>query len=208
MSETTPNYLPTQRDERGRFIKGNPGGPGNPFAREMARRRALVASVFTDERILILSEVLFEKAKAGNMQAMNLAFKYAIGMPTPANDPDRVDLEEQKMKLEAPTMADLVAGSRNKLSAEETNEWMDSCETSARHTHLQAIRNEVRRRERKADKKARRDARRQARREKRDAANPPSPNGANGTVHPSPNGANGEYRPPRTGGTPVPPIGG
>jgi hypothetical protein len=185
----------------------------------MARRRALVASVFTDERILILSEVLFEKAKAGNMQAMNMAFKYAIGMPTPANDPDRVDLEEQKMKLEAPTTADLAVGSRNKLTAEETNEWMDSCENTARHTHLQAVRNELRRRDRKADKKARRDARRQARREKREAANPPSPNGANGSVHPSPNGANGEFRPSplgigpasssvRTGGTPVPPLGG
>jgi hypothetical protein len=48
-------------------------------------------------------------------------------------------------------MAELTAGSRNKLSAEETNEWMDSCETSARHTHLQAVRNEVRRRERLAE---------------------------------------------------------
>ena len=34
------------RDERGRFVAGNRGGPGNPFARKVAAlRRALIDSV-------------------------------------------------------------------------------------------------------------------------------------------------------------------
>jgi hypothetical protein len=36
----------TGRDQSGRFAKGNPGGPGNPFAREVARlRRAFMNRV-------------------------------------------------------------------------------------------------------------------------------------------------------------------
>src|SRR5439155_3124311 len=39
------------RDANGRFVKGNPGGPGNPFARKVATlRRALIDFVTGDDR--------------------------------------------------------------------------------------------------------------------------------------------------------------
>ena len=44
------------RDARGKFAKGNVGGPGNPYARESARMLKLFRSAISDEemRALIL----------------------------------------------------------------------------------------------------------------------------------------------------------
>ena len=36
----SPNGTQSGRDARGRFTAGNPGGPGNPFAAEVGKRRA------------------------------------------------------------------------------------------------------------------------------------------------------------------------
>src|SRR5262249_27316633 len=38
------------RDEHGRFLPGHPGGPGNPFAREVARLRKRIMAKLTDEK--------------------------------------------------------------------------------------------------------------------------------------------------------------
>ncbi len=37
------------RDARGRFVKGNPGGPGNPHGRRTARLRALFLKSISDD---------------------------------------------------------------------------------------------------------------------------------------------------------------
>ncbi len=40
------SHVPMGRNRRGRFIKGNQGGPGNPFAAQVARvRQAVLAAV-------------------------------------------------------------------------------------------------------------------------------------------------------------------
>ena len=46
-----------RRDSRGRFTRGNPGGPGNPFSRQLtAFRRAVCAAVKERERERELAE--------------------------------------------------------------------------------------------------------------------------------------------------------
>jgi hypothetical protein len=74
-----------------RSAPGDPGGPGNPFARKVvALRKALIEAV-TEEDVREIAKVLIEKAREGSTAAIKLIFQYAIGKPGPENDPSRFD---------------------------------------------------------------------------------------------------------------------
>ncbi len=82
------------RDARGRFTKGNPGGHGNPFARQLAAfRRTLLAAVTEDDIRAVTAELLHQ-AHDGDILAIRLLFAYVIGRPTDAVDPDTLDQQE------------------------------------------------------------------------------------------------------------------
>ena len=90
-TQSTPN---TQRDSSGRFRKGNTGGPGNPFARQVSLlRKALIACV-TAEQIQAIAQAMVAKAIEGNVQAAKLVYSYILGKPTDAPNPDRMDMDE------------------------------------------------------------------------------------------------------------------
>ena len=83
---------PTEgREANGRFAAGNPGGPGNPFARKVAALRNAIVEAITEEDIKEIVAVLKQKAKEGSTAAIKLIFQYALGKPGPENDPDRLD---------------------------------------------------------------------------------------------------------------------
>lgn len=82
------------RDEQGRFAKGNLGGPGNPFARQMAALRQALLDAVTPEDIREIAQSLVAKAREGNLPAARLVLAYAIGKPGPAVDPDALELHE------------------------------------------------------------------------------------------------------------------
>jgi hypothetical protein len=92
------------RGPDGRFAKGNPGGPGNPFARQVAalRQAALAAITPADVRAIIAK--MGELALVGDVQAAKLVLAYAIGKPAGAADPDRLDLQEWNHFKEAAPM--------------------------------------------------------------------------------------------------------
>jgi hypothetical protein len=90
------------RDASGRFAPGNPGGPGNPYARKVAElRKEMVNFVSVDD----LKHVVFAikmKAERGDVAAAKLLFQYVLGKPLPAVDPDRLDVDEwQKLQEQA-----------------------------------------------------------------------------------------------------------
>jgi len=90
------------RDASGRFAPGNPGGPGNPYARKVAElRKEMVNFVSVDD----LKHVVFAikmKAERGDVAAARLLFQYVLGKPLPATDPDRLDVDEwQKLQEQA-----------------------------------------------------------------------------------------------------------
>jgi hypothetical protein len=90
----TENPAASGRDARGRFTKNNRGGPGNPFARQVAAlRRALLESV-TAEDIKAVAARLVEAAKGGDVAAARLLFSYGVGKPVEAVDPDTLDARE------------------------------------------------------------------------------------------------------------------
>jgi hypothetical protein len=82
---------PLTRDANGRFASGNRGGPGNPFARQVAALRRIILDNVTDEDLLAITLALKARAREGNVAAAKLLLAYAIGKPASAPDPDRLD---------------------------------------------------------------------------------------------------------------------
>ena len=84
------------RDAYGRFQAGNPGGVGNPYARQVAMLRHELMDRTRPEDIREIGDKLIAMAKAGNVQAAKVLFSYTLGAPAPAQDPDRVNADEAK----------------------------------------------------------------------------------------------------------------
>jgi hypothetical protein len=99
-----PQSPPSGRDARGRFLKGNGGGPGNPFARQTAAmHRALCAEV-SKEDLAAMTRKLKELALAGSLAALKLVFSYVVGRPTEAVNPDTLDLQEWSQLRQTPAL--------------------------------------------------------------------------------------------------------
>jgi hypothetical protein len=82
------------RDHRGRFLPGNPGGPGNPHVRELARLRALWREMTPDVVFESLQGALLGKALAGHFPALKLYLEYMMGKPDKGVDVDELDVHE------------------------------------------------------------------------------------------------------------------
>jgi hypothetical protein len=96
---------PTERDGHGRFVKGNKGGPGNPFARQIARLRSVLCQTVTEEDMREITVKLVAKAKGGDLTATTVLLAYCIGRPTAPADPDAVDIHEWKLLQNSPVSA-------------------------------------------------------------------------------------------------------
>src|SRR5436305_2545478 len=84
----------TGRDSKGRFCKGNPGGPGNPFARQVAQLRQVFVDRVDEDKLEALVDMLLEKALAGDVAATKLVLAYPLGRPAPVVEPDELDAQE------------------------------------------------------------------------------------------------------------------
>jgi hypothetical protein len=109
-AETPSTNGDNGRDVRGRFAKGNTGGPGNPFARQMARLRRAFCKMVTEEDIQAVARQLLEQAKAGDVAAARLALSYTIGKPAEAVNPDTLDLDEWEIFRRSPVALDDLRG--------------------------------------------------------------------------------------------------
>lgn len=88
------------RDANGRFVKGNAGGPGNPFARRVAQLRAVLMESVTDEDMRDVVQTLVTLAKAGDVAAIKLLFERLLGRvaTAEAEDEDGDSVREQFLK--------------------------------------------------------------------------------------------------------------
>lgn len=98
MSKTVdlPQVDDGQRDAKGRFAKGNRGGPGNPYAKQTAALRKVLLACVTPEDIRELAGNLLRWANQGNLAAARLLLSYVLGKPPSAADllPAEGDLPE------------------------------------------------------------------------------------------------------------------
>src|SRR6516165_1785352 len=93
------------RDARGRFTAHNPGGPGNPFARQTAALRQVLLDTVTSEDLRAIVGRLVEAAKQGDVTAARLILSYTVGKPAPSVDPDTLDLQEWALWQQMPVLA-------------------------------------------------------------------------------------------------------
>jgi hypothetical protein len=107
---TTPQEHTTGRDRNGRFTKGNPGGPGNPFARQVAELRKRLLDRLTGAELDAIADKLIDQAKEGDVPAIKLLFTYTLGKPAEAVQPDQLDIEEWDTFKETATMAGELPG--------------------------------------------------------------------------------------------------
>jgi hypothetical protein len=99
MSKSPSPYGGDGRDARGRFTKGNPGGPGCPYARRVAELRSALLAAVDSEAIADVGRKLVEKARAGDLAAAKLLLSYTVGAPqqTVPVDPDRVQINALRL---------------------------------------------------------------------------------------------------------------
>jgi hypothetical protein len=98
-TDTATEQQGNDRDARGRFTKGNAGGPGNPFARQVTLLRASLVHSVTPQEIIRIGDALKEKALGGDVAAIKLFFQYVLGKPAETLDPDRIAVDEwQKLR--------------------------------------------------------------------------------------------------------------
>lgn len=69
------------RDERGRFVRGCPPGPGNPLAQRVARLRAALLSAVGAEDIRAVVQALLQQAKGGDVGAAKVLLSWCLGKP-------------------------------------------------------------------------------------------------------------------------------
>src|SRR5205807_7236579 len=84
----------TGRDGKGRFARGNKGGPGNPFNRRVAALRQLLFERVSDDALAAIVDKLVLMAQERDVAAARLVLSYTVGKPTEAVDPDRLDVQE------------------------------------------------------------------------------------------------------------------
>ena len=74
------------RDARGRFVAGNPGGPGNPRAAHVERLRGVLRDATTDADLRAVWRALLDKAKQGDVAAIREVLDRTTGKPSPVAD--------------------------------------------------------------------------------------------------------------------------
>ena len=65
-----PKPSPNGRTARGQFAQGNPGGPGNPYAKRVADLRAALLESVTEQDIRAVARALVKRAKEGEIPAI------------------------------------------------------------------------------------------------------------------------------------------
>lgn len=82
------------RDKNGRFTPGNPGGPGNPHAGQVAKlRAAILDAVGTDDVVAIIAQ-LVRKAREGDLAAAREVLDRSIGKSGPSDLLERIEALE------------------------------------------------------------------------------------------------------------------
>ena len=76
-----PNGPNDGRGEDGRFLPGNPGGPGNPYPRQVAALRNSILQAVTPKDIEEIIRAQIEQAKQGDTVAAKFILERVLGRP-------------------------------------------------------------------------------------------------------------------------------
>jgi hypothetical protein len=93
-TESTKGPFGNGRDAKGKFTKGNPGGPGNPLAGRVARLRFALVNAVTAEDIEQVISALLQQAKDGDVGATKELLSRVLGRPLEADLLARIEALE------------------------------------------------------------------------------------------------------------------
>jgi hypothetical protein len=85
------------RDDRGRFAKGNAGGPGNPYAHRVATLRNTIVNSVSEEDLAGIIRGLVDSAKKGDVQAAKVVLAYTVGAPR-SHDDIQGELDQERQE--------------------------------------------------------------------------------------------------------------
>jgi hypothetical protein len=144
-SPDTPPQAGNGRDSHGRFARGNPGGPGNPFYRHQAElKRQLLAQV-TDADVMSVMRVLLGLARDGDLAAIKLFLEYTVGKPSKEVDPDQDELHEWRLQQQTPRLPQVLEVASSGIEPTRANQVardlvpiVGNCRLHTIHQHLQA----------------------------------------------------------------------
>ena len=113
----------TDRDARGRFLPGNPGGgrPANPFGRYQRELRGAVLTAVTLADLQSVIKQVVRLAKRGHGPSVELLLKWTLGGPPPALDPDKLDTHEREVRTGRLTMLDHLAQAEDPPAGEQAD---------------------------------------------------------------------------------------
>ena len=74
-------------DKKGRFLPGNPGGPGNPHVHKVAKLRAAMLSAVTEKDMRTITKKLVALATDGDLKAIELLLNRICGKPEATTGP-------------------------------------------------------------------------------------------------------------------------
>ncbi len=83
------------RDDRGRFVAGCAGGPGNPHSRRVNQLRSALLDAVDEADIREIAAALVADARGGDVQAAREILRRVLGPPV------AVDILERLEALEA-----------------------------------------------------------------------------------------------------------
>ena len=88
-----------ERDpQTGRFLPGNGGGPGNPYAARVAELRSALLEAVTPGDLAAIVRSLVQAARSGDVAAAKLVFERVLGRPLEADILDRLEALEQALE--------------------------------------------------------------------------------------------------------------
>ncbi len=76
--DASPKAPEGGRDSHGRFACGNRGGPGNPFARQVASLRCALLAAVSEQDVEAVAQELVRQAREGNLGAAKGAWSWGV----------------------------------------------------------------------------------------------------------------------------------
>jgi hypothetical protein len=84
--------------QTGRFLPGNPGGPGNPYAARVATYRAALLEAVTPGDLAAIARTLVQAARSGDVAAAKIVFERTLGRPLEADILERLERLEEALQ--------------------------------------------------------------------------------------------------------------
>jgi len=91
---------PEKRKDRGadgRFLPGNAGGPGNPFAARVGELRAALLGAVEPGDLAAIAKTLVRAAKGGDVAAAKVLFERLLGRPVELDFVERLEALEVRI---------------------------------------------------------------------------------------------------------------